>query len=178
MEPGFTSVKKRGVGYQDMKSGMKALMIAGALPDADFKSDFLVVMTSHLSGLAGKADVVLPLAALYEQQGSIVNTYGKVKTITQSQPAVDEAKDGADIAAELSQVISKARGFKLKDVAAATKKLKSGKMSVPSFKPVEAKAVKSAAASSAAILASVHEGMLSGSAVAAVVAVKQPMLQK
>jgi len=178
MEPGFISVKKHGVGYQDMKSGMKALMIAGAIPDADFKSDFLVVMASHLSGLAGKADVVLPLAALYEQQGSIVNTYGKVKTLTQSQPVVDEAKDGADIAAELSQVISKARGFKLKDVASAVKKLKSGKMSVSSFKPVEAKAVKSAVSSSAAILASVHEGMLSSSAVAAVVAVKQPMFQK
>lgn len=178
MKPGFAKVQISGTGYQDMKSGMKALLIVGALPDADFNSDFLVIMASHLSGLVEKADVVLPLSALYERHGSVVNTYGKVKILSQAQNVAGEAKDGAEIAAELSQAISKTKGFMLRDVAVAVKKLKSGKMGVPSFTPVEAQAVKSTAGSSSAILASLREGMLSDSAVAAILAVKQPMLQK
>ncbi len=178
MGPGFAKVKKPGAGYKDMKSSMKALMIAGALPDADFKSDFLVVMASHQSGLVEKADVVLPLAALYERQGSILNAYGKTKTLVQAQAVAGEAKDGADIAAELSQVISKTKGFKLKDVQAAVKKLKSPKLSISSFKPVGAKAVTSPAASSSAILAAINRGLLSESAVAKVLIAQQPVSQK
>jgi len=52
---------------------MKALFVAGNVPDADLKSDFLVVQTSHLTALAEKADVVLPMAALYERGGTIVH---------------------------------------------------------------------------------------------------------
>jgi predicted molibdopterin-dependent oxidoreductase YjgC len=178
MEPGFAKVKKSGVGYKDMKAGMKALVIAGALPDADFKSDFLVVIASHQSSLVEKADVVLPLAALYERQGSILNVYGNIKTLVQAQAIAGEAKDGADIAAELSQVISKTKGFKLKDVHADVKKLKFRKLSVSTFKPVGAKAVTSPVASSSAILAAINRGLLSESAVSKVLTVQQPVTQK
>jgi formate dehydrogenase (NADP+) alpha subunit len=178
MDPGFVKAKKSGAGYKDMQSGMKALLIAGAVPDTNFKSDFLVVLASHMTGLVEKADVVLPLAALYEREGSIVNAYGRMKTLVRAQAAAGEAKDGADIAAELSQVISKTKGFKPKDVVAAVRKMKSGKMSLPSFKPVEAKAVKLVVASSSSVLAAINKGMLSESGVLKVLSVKRPVLQK
>ena len=89
-EPGHAKVKKAGKGYVDMKSGMKALYIAGNVPDSDFKSDFIIVQTSHLTPLAQKADLVLPMAALYEKQGTIVNTYGMVKAFGQAQSAAGE----------------------------------------------------------------------------------------
>jgi NADH dehydrogenase/NADH:ubiquinone oxidoreductase subunit G len=177
-EPGHAAAKKAGKGYGSMKSGMKALMIAGAIPDADVKSDFTVVLASHLTGIAEKADVVLPITALYERQGTIVNTYGNIKSATAAQAVTGDAKDGADIIAELSQLISKTKGFKLKDVASGAKKVKAGKLGAAAFKPVAAKTVKSAAQSTSALLMAMNQGLLSGSAVSKVLAVKQAVLQK
>jgi predicted molibdopterin-dependent oxidoreductase YjgC len=162
--PGFAKIKKAGKGYSEMQSGMKALFVAGSVP-ADMKADFLVVQTSHLDALAEKADVVLPMAALYERGGTIVNTYGKQKTFAPAQDPEGVAKDGADIAAELSLVLSKAKGFTVKDVTAAAKKAKSPKLAAASFKPVAAKAVKPSATSASDILAAVNAGMLAQSAV-------------
>ena len=153
-------------------------MIAGAVPDSDFKSDFTVVLASHMTGLAEKADVVLPMTALYERQGTIVDTYGKAKTINTAQAAAGDAKDCADIISEMSQLISKTKGFKPKDAASGAKKVKAGKLSAASFKPVAAKAVKSAAQSTSALLMAMNQGMLSASAVSKVLVVKQPVLQK
>src|SRR5574341_1814307 len=87
------------------------------------------------------------------------------------------AKDGADIAAEISQVISKTKGFKQKDSAAAVKKMKAGKIGAGSFKPAAAKAGKPAALSASALLAAMNQGMLSGSAVAKVMVVPEPSLK-
>ena len=92
--PGAAKAKKAGKGYREMKSGMKALFVAGNMIDADFKSDFIIVQASHMTPLAEKADLVLPMAALYEKQGTIVNTYGTAKTVTQVQQAAGEVKDG------------------------------------------------------------------------------------
>ncbi len=176
--PGFTKAMKAGAGYRDMKSGMKALLIAGATPDADFKSDMVVVLASHMTGLTEKADVVLPLAALYEKHGTIMNTYGMTKAVSQAQIASGEAKDGADIAAELSQILNAAKGFKLKDVAAAIKKVKAGKLGAATFKPVAAETVPSVPVSASGLLLAMNEGLLSGSGVAKVMVVKQPALQE
>jgi predicted molibdopterin-dependent oxidoreductase YjgC len=176
--PGFAKAKKAGAGYRDMKSGMKALVIAGAIPDADFKSDIVVVLASHMTGLAEKADVVLPLTALYEKQGTIINTYGMNKAVSQTQSAAGEAKDGADIAAELSQMISATKGFKLKDVTAGVKKVKAGKLGAAAFKPVAAETVRSVAVSTSGLLLAMNEGLLSGSGVSKVMVVKQPALQE
>ncbi|MDH4161945.1 MAG: molybdopterin-dependent oxidoreductase [Nitrospirota bacterium] len=167
---GFTKIKKAGKGYSEMKSGMKALYLAGNMPEVNFKSDFMVVQTSHITALAEKADVVLPMTALYERAGSIVDMYGKQKSFAAAQDAAGVAKDGADIAAELSLVISKTKGFKVKDVAAAIKKFKAGKLAEASFKPVSAKAGKSAALSASELLAGMNKGMLANSAVAKVAA--------
>jgi len=166
-------VKKPGDGYSAMKSGMKALYVAGNVPDDKLKADFVVVQASHMTSLAEKADVVLPMTALYERAGSIVDTYGKQKTLASALEAAGDAKDGVDIASELSLVISKTKGFKTKDVVAAVKKFKAGKLAAASFKPVSAKPSKSAAASASALLKAMNQGMLSGSAVSKVIAAKE-----
>ena len=176
--PGATKAKKAGKGYSDMKSGMKALFIAGSVPDAGFKSDFLVVVASHVSPLAEKADLVLPLAALYERDGSVVNTYGKQKTFSAAVEAEGVAKDGAEIAAELALTVSKTKGFKLKDIAAGVKKVKAGKAGAGSFKPVAAKSAKPAALSTKELLSAMNKGMLSASAVSKVLVVRETVLQK
>ena len=176
MAPGHAKVKKPGKGYSDMLSGMKALYVAGNVPDAGFKSEFLIVQTSHLTDLAKKADLVLPMTALYEKAGTIVNAYGVSKHFSQAHEAEGEAKDGADIAAEISLLVSKAKGFKQKEAAAEAKKVKAGKLGAGFFKPVAAKAVKPYAVSTSAILTGINNGLLSGSAVIKVMAAKEPAI--
>jgi len=175
--PGHVKSKKAGKGYGDMKAGMKALYVAGSVP-TDLKADFLVVQTSHMDALAEKADVVLPMAALYERDGTIVNTYGRQKTVTPAQDPEGVAKDGANIAAELSLVLSKAKGFTAKDVTAAAKKTKAGKLSAATFKPVAAKAVKPASESTTAILMAVNAGLLAQSAVKQVLVAREAMAKR
>jgi NADH dehydrogenase/NADH:ubiquinone oxidoreductase subunit G len=156
-----------------MRSGMKALFVAGNVPDAELKAEFLVVQTSHLTPLAEKADVVLPMAALYERGGTIVTIYGSQKTFVPVQDPEGVAKDGADIAAELSLVLSKAKGFTVKDVTAAAKKAKAAKLAVAAFKPVAAKAGKPVAESTTAILMALNAGLLAQSAVKKVLVVQE-----
>lgn len=176
--PGGAKAKKAGKGYGEMLSGMKALFVAGNVPDAGLKADFLVVQASHLTPLAERADVVLPMAALYERQGTVVNTFGEQKTVAAAVDAQGVAKDGAEIAAELSLAISKTKGFKCKDAVAGAKKVKAGKSGAGAFKPVPAKASKSAAVSTKEVLAAANQGMLSASAVSKVLVVRETVLQK
>lgn len=175
--PGFAKIKKTGKGYSDMRSGMKALFVAGSVP-TDLKADFLVVQTSHLDAMAEKADVVLPMAALYERGGTIVTTYGTQKAFAAAQDAEGMAKDGADIAAELSLVMSKAKGFTMKDAAAAARKAKAGKLSAAAFKPVAAKAVKAASGSTSAILNALNAGLLAQSAVKKVLVPQEAVVKR
>ncbi len=176
--PGAAKVQKTGKGYNDMKSGMKALYIAGSVADMDFKSDMLIVLTSHMTPLAEKADLVLPLAALYEKSGTIVNTYGIMKTVSPAQQVTGEAKDGAEIAADISSAMSKTDAFKTKDVTAAVKKVKAGNPGTGAFHPVAAKAAKPYAVVGSTILMAMNKGLISGSGVSKVMVVKQAVLQK
>ena len=176
--PGGAKVKKPGAGYSEMKSGMKALFLAGNMVDADFKSGFIIVQASHMTPLAEKADLVLPLAALYEKQGTIVNTYGAIKAVIQAQQTAGEAKDGVEIASEISSAMSKTKGFKTKDIVSAAKKVKTGKLGADAFNPVSAKAAKPYGISANALVTAMNTGLLAGSGVAAVMAIKQPVLQK
>jgi predicted molibdopterin-dependent oxidoreductase YjgC len=170
--------KKAGKGYSEMKSGMKALYLAGNMVDAGFKSDFVIVQASHMTALAEKADLVLPMAALYEKQGTIMNTYGNVKAVAQAQQAAGEAKDGAEIASEISLVMSKAKGFKAKDIVSAVKKVKPAKAAAAAFKPVTAKAAKAYSISANTLIKAMNQGLLANSGVAKVMVVQQPALQK
>jgi predicted molibdopterin-dependent oxidoreductase YjgC len=169
MEPGFAAVKKAGKSYSEMKSGMKALFIAGNVPDADFKADFIIVQASHANALTQKADLVLPMTALYEKQGTIVTTYGRQKVFAQAQPPAADIKDGVETAAEVSAAVSKTKAFKAKDVASLVKKAKAGKLGAGAFKPVKAAAAKPYGISTTALLMAMNQGLLSGSAVIKVI---------
>jgi predicted molibdopterin-dependent oxidoreductase YjgC len=176
--PGFAELKKKGKGYAEMKSGMKALYIAGNVPDSDFKSEFTVVQTSHMTPLAEKADLVLPLSALYEKQGTIMNIYGNQKSFAAAQKPAGAAKDGVETASEIAAAMSKTKAFTAKDAAASAKKVKPGKAAAGSLTPVAVKAAKAHAVSATALLRAMNQGMLSGSGVVKVLVVKQPALQR
>jgi predicted molibdopterin-dependent oxidoreductase YjgC len=177
MGPGAVKVKKAGKGYDEMRSGMKALFVAGNVGDADFKSDMVIVQASHMTPFAEKANLVLPMAALYERQGTVMNTYGTIKTVAPVQRPVGEAKDGLEIAADISAAMSKTKAFKAKDITAAVKKVKAGKIGAGSFKPVVAKAAKSNALYASVIIMAMNQGLLTGSGVSKVMVVKQPVLR-
>jgi predicted molibdopterin-dependent oxidoreductase YjgC len=176
--PGFAKIKKTGKGYEAMRSGMEALFVAGNVPDPDLKSDFLVVQMSHMTPLAEKADVVLPMAALFERGGTIVTTYGRQKAFAPAQDPEGMAKDGADVAAELSLVLNKAKGFTMKDVTAAAKKVKAAKPSEAVFTPVATKAGKAASESTTAILMALNAGLLAQSAVKKVLVVQNTVAKR
>ncbi len=176
MGPGYAAIKKTGKGYLDMKTGMKALYVAGHVPD-ELKADFLVVQASHMTELVKKADVVLPMTALYEKQGTIVNMYGMQRSLDQAQKPAGDVKDGVDIAAEISLVISKTKGFKAKDVLSDMKKLKTAKPGAGSFQAVSTKAGKVQGASTLKTLRALNQGMLSGSAVVKVMDVREAVVK-
>ena len=160
---------KKGKGYSEMKSGMKALYIAGSVPDADFKADFIIVQASHANALTEKADLVLPMTALYEKHGTIVNTYGEHKAFAQAQQPVGEAKEGVEIAAEISEAMSKTKAFTAKDIASLVKKVKAAKLSAGAFSPVKIAASKPYGISGTALLLAMNKGLLSGSGVLKVI---------
>ena len=176
--PGFAEPSRKGKGYHEMKSGMKTLYIAGTVPDVDFKSDFLIIQASHRTALTEKADLVLPATVLYEKQGTIINTYGKQKSFAEAEKPAAEARDGVDIAALISLVMDEAKSLKAKDIAASVKKVKPGKSGAGLFKPVTAKAGQPYAVSATVLLMAMNQGMLSGSGVARVLVVNEPVLQQ
>jgi NADH dehydrogenase/NADH:ubiquinone oxidoreductase subunit G len=178
MGPGAVKAKKAGKGYSEMRSGMKTLYVAGNVGDADFKSDMIIVQASHMTPLAEKADLVLPMVALYERQGTVVNTYGAVKTVAPVQHPAGEAKDGMEIAADISAAMNKTKAFKAKDITAAVKKVKAGKIAAGSFRPVAAKASKPNALYASVLIMAMNQGLLKSSGVSKVMVVKQPILQK
>ncbi len=175
--PGSAAVTQAGKSYNEMKSGMKALYLAGNMPDANFKSDFVIVQASHRTALAEQADLVLPMTALYEKQGTIVNTYGATKTVVQAQQVEGDAKDGVEIASTISAEASKTRAFKAKDIISAAKKVKAGKLEAGAFSPVKAAAAKPYGISGAALLAAMNHGLISGSGVAKIMESKEEALR-
>jgi len=178
MAPGFAKAKKTGKSYEEMKQGMKTLFIAGNVPDTDFRSDMLIVLAGHANALTEKADLVLPLAELYEKQGTIVNTYGTQKIFAQAQPAAAGIRDGVEAASDISAAIGKAKAFKVKDIASLVKKVKAGKIGPGSFKPVKASSAKPYGRSATVLLFAMNQGMLANSGVIKVLVAQQPALQK
>ena len=169
---------KKGKSYSEIKSGMKALYIAGNVPDADLKADFIIVQTSHANALTQKADLVLPMTALYEKHGTIVNTYGVQKTFGQAQQPAGEIKDGVEITAEISAAVSKTKAFKAKEIASLVKKVKAGKLGAGAFNPVKAAAAKPYGISGAVLLLTMNRGLLSGSGVIKVIEVRETVTSR
>jgi NADH dehydrogenase/NADH:ubiquinone oxidoreductase subunit G len=179
MTAGFAKAKKAGKSYDEMKKGMKALLVAGPVPESGFKADTLIVMASHTGALTEKADLVLPMVALYEKQGSIINTYGRQKLVAQAQPATAGVQGGVEAAADIAAAVSKTKAFKAKDIASLVKKVKAGKITAGAFKPVKAAlAGKPYGASATVLLMAMNQGMLSGSGVIKVITLQQPVHQR
>jgi NADH dehydrogenase/NADH:ubiquinone oxidoreductase subunit G len=176
--PGFSAIKKAGFSYQTMRSDIKTLLVAGDVPDAGFNADFTIVLASHAGTITDKADIVLPLLSLYERRGAIVNVYGKTKIVVAAQQAVGGSKDAAEIAAELSQRMSRTRGFTVKDVAAGVNKVKTGKTAAAAFKCAAAQSLSVDLQSASVLLASMNKSMLSNSALAKIAAVADPIGQQ
>ncbi len=175
--PGSAAVKQVGKSYNEMKLGMKALYLAGTMPDANFKSDFVIVQASHRTALTEKADLVLPMTALYEKQGMILNTYGATKTAVQAQQVAGDAKEGVEIASTISAEASKTKAFKVKDIISAAKKVKAGKLEAGAFSPVKAAAAKPYGISGSSLLAGMNHGLISGSGVAKILEYKKEALR-
>jgi predicted molibdopterin-dependent oxidoreductase YjgC len=178
MGPGAVKVKKAGKGYNEMRSGMKALYVAGNVGDADFKSDMIIVQASHMTPFAEKADLVLPMTALYEKQGTIINTYGSPKIVARAQQPAGEAKDGTEIVSEISAVMSQTRALNAKEMTAGAKKVKAGKPGAGAYKPVKAVSAKLYGISGAALLTAINRGLISGSGTANIMLIKEGALQK
>jgi formate dehydrogenase (NADP+) alpha subunit len=176
--PGAAKVKQAGKSYKDMKTGMKALYLAGNMMHKDFKSDFIIVQASHVTPLTERADLVLPMTAFYENQGTIVNTYGMMKTVARAQQPAGQVKDGTAIISEISAATNKTKAFLEKDIIVAVKKVKAGKPTAGSINPVKAMAAAPYCISSTALLATMHQGLLSSSAVAQVMVVNEGALQR
>ena len=176
---GAALAKKPGKTYDEMKKGMKALYIAGNLPDADFSAPMLIVQASHRSALTEKADLVLPLKALYENEGSIVNMYGRQKSLAQAQPAAAGVKNGTETAAGISAAISKSRAFGPKEISTAVKKLKTAKIGAGTFTPVKVQAAQAYGISAHSLLASMNEPLVSCSGLNKIaLTIKENVLQK
>ena len=176
--PGFDAIKKTGKNYSAMKSGMGVLFVAGNVPDSDFKAGTLIVQASHANALTEKADLVLPMTALYEKQGTIINTYGQQKLFAQAQPAVGDAKDGAEIVEILSAAMSKTKAISVKDIVSLVKKSKAGKIGAGALTPVKAATAKPYGISTTVLLLAMNQSLLSKSAVIKVLEVKQTVMQK
>jgi hypothetical protein len=149
------------------------------VPESGFKADTLIVMASHAGALTEKADLVFPMAALYEKQGSLINTYGRQKQFVQAQPATAGVQSGVDTAADIAAAVSKTKAFKAKDIASLVKKVKAGKIMAGAFKPVKAAlAGKPYVTSATVLLMAMNQGMLSGSGVIKVITLQQPVHQR
>jgi NADH dehydrogenase/NADH:ubiquinone oxidoreductase subunit G len=176
--PGFAAIKKTGKNYSSMKSGMGVLFVAGNVPDSDFKAGTLIVQASHANALTEKADLVFPMTALYEKQGTIINTYGQQKVFAQAQPAVGEAKDGSEIAEAISAAISKTKAINAKDVVSLVKKAKAGKIGAGELVAVKIATARPYGISTTVLLLAMNQGLLSRSAVVKVIEVKQPVIMQ
>jgi len=174
---GSAGVNKGGKGSGNMKSGMKTLYLAGNMPDDDFKSDFIIIQASHLTPLAEKADLVLPLTSLYEKQGTVVNTYGVTKIVARAQQAAGEAKDGVTIVSEISAA-GKTKAIKAEEIIASVKKVKAMKRSAGVFKPVKAAEGKPYGVSGTALLAALNRGMCSHSGIVKILFKNEGVLRK
>ncbi|MBF0327871.1 MAG: molybdopterin-dependent oxidoreductase [Nitrospirae bacterium] len=117
--------------YTDMiTGGVDLLYVAGDIP-ADKKPDakFLIVQTPYMSGLAKDADIVLPAASWLEADGSIVDSLGRLRTVS----AAIEKTAASKTHREIFSAIAKALGKPIKDATSAeAKKLAKVKTVMPS----------------------------------------------
>lgn len=104
-----------GKTYKEMVEGAtKLLYVVGNVPVKTApKIDFLIVQNSHLTELAKQADLVLPSATFWEDDGSIVDYLGNLRFICQAvKPPVEVMAN-----TEIFENIAKAMGAEIEEVS-------------------------------------------------------------
>jgi hypothetical protein len=74
--------------------------------------------------------------------------------------------------------MSKTKAFSVKEALATVKKVKTGKLGAGTFNPAKAMAAKSYGISGAKLLAAMNEGLISGSGISKILAVREGVLGK
>ncbi len=100
-------IKKQGKSYREMTEGKTALLyVVGEIPLQESpQTDFLIVQASHLTELAQKADIVLPVAAHLEAGGTIVDFLGRLREIRKAVEPAGEAKSHREIFISLAKAM-------------------------------------------------------------------------
>ena len=96
-----------GKTYREMVShGMKVLYTVGEVPlKKRPDTEFLVVQNSHLTEIAGQADVVLPSTTFYESDGTMVDYLGRFKQVKKVIEPPGASKNHRDIFIALSKIL-------------------------------------------------------------------------
>lgn len=99
---GMNGSKKYG---EIINGGLKILYIVGEIP---LKSrpegvDFMIVQHSHLTELAGEADLVLPATTFFESSGSIIDWAGRIKHLNCVVKSSGQAKAHREIFASVAK---------------------------------------------------------------------------
>ncbi len=154
-------LKGKGATYSEMTSdgAKKRLLVVGEVPGRRPSGvDFLVVLHSHLSGLAREADLVLPATTSFEADGSVVDYRGVLKTLDRAIEPFGEARPHR----EVLKGVAKKMGMDIKvaktsDVKKEIKSAKAGHDPAPFrkredlvFNPVE-------------LIPALNESMINGS---------------
>jgi NADH dehydrogenase/NADH:ubiquinone oxidoreductase subunit G len=108
---GLTPVGKK---FADIiSSSTKALYVVGEVPVSGRPDTaFLVVQASHMTELAGQADVVLPATPALESEGTIIDWLGRIKKVSRACEPAGDAKQNGDI----FTAVAEALGASLKPV--------------------------------------------------------------
>jgi NADH dehydrogenase/NADH:ubiquinone oxidoreductase subunit G len=107
-------LKTEGKKFKEMVSSPSKLLYAvGEVPVGKRPgTEFLVVQTSHMTGLAEEADLVLPSTPALESAGTIIDYLGRLKEVKKAVEPAGESKSHSDIFI----AVSEAMGSSLKKV--------------------------------------------------------------
>lgn len=99
---------KGGKTYEEMLRGnLKTLYVIGNIPEKERpKTDFLIVQTSHLTGFAKIADIVLPSTMTLEEDGTVVDFSGNLKELHKTVES-SGAKNTGETISSLSTLMGK-----------------------------------------------------------------------
>ncbi len=110
-----------GKSIKEMLSGsVNVLYAVGQIPSETRPDvDFIVAQASYLTGLAEKADIVLPAATYLESDGTIIDYTGRVRDLNRVINPIGNAKQHRDIFIELSKAMNSPIKESFKDIKSA-----------------------------------------------------------
>jgi len=125
-----------GKSIKDMLSGSVDVLYAiGQIPsETRPDADFIIAQTPYLTGIAEKADIVLPATTYLESDGTIIDYTGQVKELNRAINPIGNAKQHRDIFIELSKAMNSPIKESFKDIRSAHEV---GKLEFKSFERIE-----------------------------------------